>query len=82
MEAPEEPASDGAALSEAATAAASDEEPDQDSAADEEPGDEPEAAAETEDEPAREKKAPPSSGEAHQPKTGVDIDESGSLFDL
>ena len=82
VEAPEEPASDGAALSEAATAAASDEEPDQESAADEEPGDEPEAAAETEDEPTREKKAPPSSGEAHQPKTGVDIDESGSLFDL
>jgi len=27
-------------------------------------------------------KRPASSGEAHQPKTGVDINESGSLFDL
>jgi len=27
-------------------------------------------------------KQPTSSGDAHQPKTGVDIDESGSLFDL
>ena len=32
------------------------------------------------DEPAQ--KQPTSSGESHQPKTGVDINESGSLFDL
>ncbi|GAA4374106.1 heterodisulfide reductase-related iron-sulfur binding cluster [Nocardioides caricicola] len=33
-------------------------------------------------EPAEEKPKPQASGEAHQPKTDVDINETGSLFDL
>jgi Fe-S oxidoreductase len=48
--------------------------------------DEPEEDAPAEDAPADEKPAerpkPASSGEAHQPKTDVDLNESGSLFDL
>ncbi len=87
--------SPGAALSQAATVAASD---DDEPAADEsepvpEAEDEPEAtpaepveAQDEADEPDDEKPAakpkPASSGEAHQPKTDVDINESGSLFDL
>ena len=80
----EDDLSPGAAISAAATAAAS-------SPA----SDEPEPAAQSEDqaepepepEPAEEsqpeaKPKPSSSGEAHQPKTDVDINEGGSLFDL
>ncbi len=77
IEAPEEPAP-----------AADTVEPEEQSAGDadgsdraEEPEAEPEADEQPEDdEPAQ--KQPTSTGEAHQPKTGVDIDESGSLFDL
>ena len=77
---PEEPKADddlspGAAISAAATAAAS-------SVEVEEPQPEPEAEAVDEPEEPEEKPKPQSSGETHQPKTGVDINESGSLFDL
>ncbi|GAA1127013.1 heterodisulfide reductase-related iron-sulfur binding cluster [Nocardioides aquiterrae] len=76
---------DPAALSAAATAAASGEpaaEPEPEP--EPEPESEPEAAPELEEqEQAEEKKPKPAaSGEAHQPKTDVDINESGSLFDL
>ena len=53
-----------------------------------EPEAEPEAEQEPEPEPRREpeqgsaKEKPASSGAAHTPKTNVDINESGSLFDL
>ncbi|HET6938459.1 MAG TPA: (Fe-S)-binding protein, partial [Nocardioides sp.] len=60
----------GAALSQAATFSDGEPEPE---AEEEEPGDE---------EPAEEKPKPASSGEAHTPKTDVDVNESGSLFDL
>ena len=43
---------------------------------------EPEPQAEPEAEPEPEKPAAPSSGATHQPKTDVDINRSGSLFDL
>jgi Fe-S oxidoreductase len=84
---PEAPAAvtDGAALSAAATYAASDDEPAGGTEA-EEPEAEPEPedeASETEPEPEPEEKPKPtSSGAAHQPKTDVDIHEGGSLFDL
>jgi Fe-S oxidoreductase len=71
---PEEQASDGAALSRAATSAAGDEEPAEESAATEEP--------ETDETKEPAQKTPSSSGDAHQPKTDVDINKSGSLFDL
>jgi hypothetical protein len=49
----------------------------------EEPQAEQEPEPEPEPEPeSKEKPKPPASGEAQQPKTGVDINESGSLFDL
>ncbi|MDX6373924.1 MAG: hypothetical protein QOD98_2912, partial [Nocardioidaceae bacterium] len=70
-EEPQEQVSAGAALSQAATFS----EPEAD--------DEPEAEAEPEeDNEPEEKPKPTSSGEAHTPKTDVDINESGSLFDL
>jgi Fe-S oxidoreductase len=72
----DEDLSPGAAISAAATAAASSvevEEPEP------EPAEEPEAEPEPDPD---EKPKPQSSGEAHQPKTDVDIHESGSLFDL
>jgi Fe-S oxidoreductase len=77
---------DGAALSAAATAAASDE-PAADEAPQAEAPAEPEAAAEPEPErepepEAEEKAKPAASGDAHQPKTDVDINGTGSLFDL
>jgi Fe-S oxidoreductase len=76
-----ETASSGAALSQAATSAASDEAPaDGVPADDSSPSGEPEKETGAQ-EPAEKKRAQ-SSGEAHQPKTGVDIDESNSLFDL
>ncbi|WP_395659188.1 heterodisulfide reductase-related iron-sulfur binding cluster [Nocardioides sp.] len=79
---------DPTALSAAATAAASDDgsaEPEPEAAA--EPTPEPEAAAEPTPEPEaaaepEEKKPSTSDGPAHQPKTDVDINQSGSLFDL
>jgi Fe-S oxidoreductase len=87
---PEESLSRGAAISAAATAAASSAGSDDEPVAEREPEPEPEAEAEESDaqpdtepeEKAEEKPKPPSSGEAHQPKTDVDINESGSLFDL
>ncbi|GAA1477019.1 hypothetical protein GCM10009623_14650 [Nocardioides aestuarii] len=76
---------DPAAVSAAATAASADEP----SSADVEPEPEPEPEAVTDepqadDEPEQEEApAPaPSSRDAHTPKTDVDIDEKGSLFDL
>jgi hypothetical protein len=81
----------GAAVSAAATAAASSAEAEAKVEAPAEPEPEPEAEAEPaesteESEPeapaAEEKPKPASSGTAHQPKTDVDINESGSLFDL
>ncbi|CAB4696653.1 MAG: 4Fe-4S dicluster domain-containing protein [Actinobacteria bacterium] len=88
--------SPGAALSAAATAAAStdavvpDSTPDEPAAEaqpepDPEPEPEPDSEREPEEEaePTEEKKAAaPSSGEAHTPKTDVDISGSSSLFDL
>ncbi|SDE13054.1 (Fe-S)-binding protein [Nocardioides lianchengensis] len=85
--------SPGADLSAAATAAASDEpettvesesEPVAEKEVDPEPEPaEPEAAAEPQsEEKPEEKPRPASSGEAHQPKTDVDIHEASSLFDL
>jgi Fe-S oxidoreductase len=81
-------APDGAALSAAATAAASD-----DPVADEAPepaahpepsrGAEPEPVPEADADPEPEEKPQPAaSGDAHQPKTDVDIHGAGSLFDL
>ncbi len=67
-------APDGVALSAAATAAASDE-----PVADEATQPEPEPDAEPEPE---EKPKAAASGDAHQPKTDVDIHGAGSLFDL
>ncbi|WP_346386883.1 (Fe-S)-binding protein [Nocardioides sp.] len=69
--------SPGAAISAAATAAASSAPADEpeDSTDEPGPGSDDEDAAEEDPKPA-------SSGEAHQPKTDVDINESGSLFDL
>ncbi|WP_134740311.1 (Fe-S)-binding protein [Nocardioides sp. 503] len=91
-EEPEESTSPGAALSAAATSLASDDEPtpEPEPAEAEPEAAEPEAAepepAEAEPEAAEpepeEKPKPASSGEAHQPKTDVDISDSGSLFDL
>ena len=76
---PEKPAedqvSDGAALSQAATSAASDDQPTRGAEA-EEPEAEPEK--DEKEEPAQKQPA----SESHQPKSGVDINESGSLFDL
>lgn len=72
---------DPSALSAAATTAASDEpEPAEEPA----PSEEPAVATEADEAPAREEKPQPapSSGEAHTPKTDVDINEKGSLFDL
>jgi Fe-S oxidoreductase len=87
----EKPAlSGGAAVSQAATFAASDDsessaepEPvaDPDPADDEETGNE-ETGDEEAEVKAEEKPKPASSGEAHTPKTDVAINESGSLFDL
>ncbi|MCD4533345.1 4Fe-4S dicluster domain-containing protein [Nocardioides sp. cx-169] len=78
--------SPGAALSAAATSLASEPtepEPEAETEAEPEPEPEtepqPEPAAEPEPE---EKPKPSSSGAAHQPKTDVDISDSGSLFDL
>ena len=83
---PEEEAGDqvgGAALSQAATSAASDDQPTAD--VEETAAEEPEAEPEK-DEPEKDEKEKPAqkqpAGESHQPKTGVDINESGSLFDL
>ncbi|GAA4707064.1 heterodisulfide reductase-related iron-sulfur binding cluster [Nocardioides conyzicola] len=81
---------DGAALSAAATAAASDEPvaaeaPEPSASPEPEPAAEPEPEAAAEAEPEadpEEKPKPASSGEAHQPKTDVDIHGAGSLFDL
>ena len=80
----------GAALSQAATF--SDTEPDPDTEPEPEDGsrDEakpdqglaPEDESEDDDEASAVKEKPASSGEAHTPKSDVDIDESGSLFDL
>jgi Fe-S oxidoreductase len=83
---PEEQAGDqvsGAALSQAATSAASDDQPtaDAEETAAEEPEAEPEKAEPEEDETDKPAQRQPA-GESHQPKTGVDINESGSLFDL
>jgi len=73
--------SGGAALSQAATFAASDEDEDPDTILDAD--DEPEEPEEPKAEPAEK---PAAGGEAHQPKTGADIDGDidggGSLFDL
>jgi Fe-S oxidoreductase len=77
-EAEAEPVSGGAALSAAATFDASDEPEDK---AEPEPEPKPEAADDEPSEP-EEKPKPASSGEASQPKTDVDINNSGSLFDL
>jgi hypothetical protein len=85
-------APDGAALSAAATAAASDEpaadatpaapappEPEVDA----QPEPEPEADTDADAEPAAEEKPRQAAGgDAHQPKTDVDIHGAGSLFDL
>ncbi len=65
----------GAALSQAATQAASEDAPEAE--AESEPEPEPEAEPEPEEKP-----KPATSGEANQPKTDVNINESGSLFDL
>ena len=79
----EEPVSAGAALSAAATFAASDDEPEPkpeaeaETAAEDEPDEQPNDQPEPEEEP-----KPASSGEANQPKTDVDISETSSLFDL
>ncbi|QBR93165.1 (Fe-S)-binding protein [Nocardioides euryhalodurans] len=94
----DESASDGAALSEAATAAATDdaptagEEPQAPAEPDAESDSEPEPATDettdesseetTEDEESPEEPKPSSSGPSHQPRTDADINESGSLFDL
>jgi Fe-S oxidoreductase len=80
----DEDLSSGEAISAAATAAAN-------SAADDDEKEEvapaaeqPEPAEQSADEPdePEEKPKPQPSGEVHQPKTDVDINESGSLFDL
>ena len=78
----EEPKADddlspGAAISAAATAAASSVEVEEPEAEVVEEPEEHEVPEEREEKP-----KPQSSGETHQPKTGVDINESGSLFDL
>ena len=56
----------------------------EDAAESSEPEPEPVAEPETEavDEPEAETDKPKPAGEAHQPKTDVNIDEKGSLFDL
>ena len=76
---------DGAALSQAAMFA-SDDEPEVEAAEPEakEPEPEPEPAddAAEDDEPEQKEPKPAASGDAHQPKTDVDIPDSGSLFDL
>ncbi|CAI9412043.1 heterodisulfide reductase-related iron-sulfur binding cluster [Nocardioides sp. T2.26MG-1] len=71
----------------AANAAVGEPEPEPEAAAEPEPEPaaepEPEPEAEQPEEPAAEEKPQPqASGEAHQPKTDVDIHEAGSLFDL
>jgi Fe-S oxidoreductase len=83
---------DPAALSQAATAASSgDEAPEPapaeaeaqvEEAEEEVRAEEPEPEAQPEPEPKPEPKPAASSGEAHTPKTDVDINEKGSLFDL
>ncbi|HET7194145.1 MAG TPA: heterodisulfide reductase-related iron-sulfur binding cluster [Nocardioides sp.] len=89
----EEPATTGAALSQAATSAAHDDEspaePTDDSAPAQPDADQPEDDQAEVDEPAEAaedekpaQKQPAAGGEAHQPKTDVDINKSGSLFDL
>jgi Fe-S oxidoreductase len=89
----DEPPTAGAALSQTATSAASDNEspaePGDDSAPAEPDGDQTDHEQAEAAEPAQsgedEKPAQTSqaaSGEAHQPKTDVDINKSGSLFDL
>ncbi|WP_221634005.1 (Fe-S)-binding protein [Nocardioides luti] len=65
---------------EATPAAAEAEQPEDAEPEADEPEAEPEAEATTD--PAEEKAKPASSGAAHQPKTDVNIEESGSLFDL
>jgi Fe-S oxidoreductase len=82
-EAAEPGATEVEALEEELAAAEDDETPVTDAA----PKAEPAEAESAEAEPAEESKpaaqpAPKGSGEAHQPKTDVDINESGSLFDL
>jgi Fe-S oxidoreductase len=95
-EAKEEAPSPGAALSAAATSLASDSteaEPEAEAQPEPAPQPEPEPEPEpaddaVEDEPAEEPEGSEerpkstSSGEAHQPKTDVEISDSGSLFDL
>ncbi|GAB3197794.1 hypothetical protein GCM10027062_10330 [Nocardioides hungaricus] len=77
---------DPVALSQAATDAARDEQPEPEvkTETETEPGAEPGAGAGAGAEPgaATERSKAPPSGPAHQPKTDVDINESGSLFDL
>ena len=79
---------DPAAVSAAATAAASDDgEPGADASSDESRAVEPDDASDAEeptdtDEPAEPEEPAASSGQSHQPKTDVDINEGGSLFDL
>ena len=84
-------ASSGASVSEAATQAASDESPSARRSAEQAEQPEPEGSPKprpsrgrdgAEAEQPDEKPKPASSGEAHQPKTDADINESGSLFDL
>ena len=76
---PEEQVSAGAALSQAATFS----EPEaEDAEADAEVAEAPEEAEADEEPAAREKPKPAGSSDAHTPKTEVDINESGSLFDL
>jgi Fe-S oxidoreductase len=79
----------GAALSKAATFADSEPEPAPEPQPETQPDDEDEhedgpeqAADEQPEERADEKPRPAVSGEAHAPKTDVDINDSGSLFDL
>ena len=75
-------------MSAAATAAASDDaEPGADASSDESQAVEPDDASDAEgptdtDQAAEPEEPAASSGQSHQPKTGVDINEGGSLFDL
>ncbi|HEX5862499.1 MAG TPA: heterodisulfide reductase-related iron-sulfur binding cluster [Nocardioides sp.] len=81
----EEPPTGGAALSQAATAAAGDEQAngsEESAPADASEPEASEAGSSEEDGVVPAQKKPAASGESHQPKTDVDIDESGSLFDL
>ena len=74
----EENVSAGAALSQAATFS----EPEAEEVEPEAETEAPEEAEANEEGTAREKPKPASSSDAHTPKTDVDINESGSLFDL